>query len=116
LYRQGGLALGIPSREELWQLLLVPGQEEIAQLVVVHRIGIGRVRDPVFIRCGDYARVLNDDLRSGNELRHNWNGNSGALQRGVCPAAVIVERIQRLVGEGVLTSTCSTALCLKPTC
>ena len=71
LYRQGRLALGIPSREELGQLLLVPGQEEIAQLVVVHRIGIRRVRDPVFASARDNPRI-NSEYFIGHVDRVNW--------------------------------------------
>ncbi|WP_156789669.1 hypothetical protein [Gracilinema caldarium] len=44
--REGGAAVGIPVGKELREVLFVPGKKEVRELMVVHRIGIGRVRNP----------------------------------------------------------------------
>jgi hypothetical protein len=43
---QFGTGVGRPLGECLAKLLVIPREEEIAEFVVVHRIGVGRVGDP----------------------------------------------------------------------
>ena len=41
-----GAGIGGPFGESLGELLVIPREEEIAEFVVVHGIGVGRVGEP----------------------------------------------------------------------
>ena len=52
-HRQGGPSVCVPFREETGKMFFVPGQKKVRQLVVVHRVGVGRIGDPEVGGVGD---------------------------------------------------------------
>ena len=45
-HRKFGAGIGDPFGEGFGELLVIPRQEEVAEFVVVDRVGVGRVGDP----------------------------------------------------------------------
>jgi len=66
---QFGTGVGRPFRECLGDLLVIPGEEEIAEFVVVDRIGIRWVGDPEVTGFAKVAGVTGNDYRACADWR-----------------------------------------------
>jgi hypothetical protein len=50
-------ASGVHSGKALAKLLVIPGEEEVAEFVVVDRVGVGRIGDPEVAGLAEVAGV-----------------------------------------------------------